>query len=953
MTSLGSSNSTSSNSSAASLANSIAAQASGQPGSVFPRLKVEDALTYLDQVKLQFERQPEVYNQFLDIMKEFKSQAIDTPGVISRVSTLFKGHNDLIEGFNTFLPPGYKIEIQANDLVHYTAPNSSMSTLVNQNVVVKPKNVQQTMSASAIVPATLVTNNGTQLPLNLAGANLVKSETPKLEPIVLATIPNNSNFKNLAQPLKLAPVTSTPSLVPLQNQPAQISVSTNQASTINAANAIVQQIANPQSSQSQAPSSQVEFGHAINYVNKIKARFSNQPEVYKSFLEILHTYQKQQKNMKDGIIPTNFLSESEVYAKVASLFKNQEDLLVEFSQFLPDANANQNNQTNSLATSDLSQLSAAPSQPANPPVSPKVKSEQNQTSTEPHRPLTPGDNASVSSISSNSSQKPIKRPTTSIPICSKKPKLNATQTQKPSPQSTPKPAQPSNLTNKSLTLTKHQPQAGPDSLRFGPINEITFFEKLKKALRTPQVYENFLKCLALFNQNIITTSELIKLVEPFLSKFSNLYRWFKDYVENIPFNGALNADCYSTDSAKEKISLPANNIHLEIDYLACKQYGASYRDISSYPQPISSGQTELCKLVLNSSYVSFPSWSEDSTFVTSRKNQYEDQMFRIEDERFELDVVLETNLCTIKVLENLMSKMGRMKSDELAKFKLDDSLGGDSQIVHMKAVQRIYADKSKDFIEGLKQNPQVAVPLVLKRLKAKDEEWREAKKNLEKTWREQVEKNYLKSLDYLATPFKQNDQKFLKTKSMINEIESIYNERNEAREESLAASGAHQSVVAGEAIKNCVLNHSDPHLVFRYEDKSVLEDAAALIIHHVKRQTTIQKEDKHKIKQIVYLFLPDLFFVSRGTLSDDESSDKLESDDNSGKKLRSNNGNGTPAARHTDTNKRRLTDVDVERNRNLPNEYKSPKAINDDNSLDDAESIDKHQEQDVTNAKNS
>lgn len=35
---------------------------------------------------------------------------IDTPGVIDRVSTLFAGHPNLIQGFNTFLPPGYKIE---------------------------------------------------------------------------------------------------------------------------------------------------------------------------------------------------------------------------------------------------------------------------------------------------------------------------------------------------------------------------------------------------------------------------------------------------------------------------------------------------------------------------------------------------------------------------------------------------------------------------------------------------------------------------------------------------------------------------------------------------------------------------------------------------------------------------------------------------------------------------
>lgn len=37
-------------------------------------LQVEDALSYLDQVKLQFGSQPQVYNDFLDIMKEFKSQ---------------------------------------------------------------------------------------------------------------------------------------------------------------------------------------------------------------------------------------------------------------------------------------------------------------------------------------------------------------------------------------------------------------------------------------------------------------------------------------------------------------------------------------------------------------------------------------------------------------------------------------------------------------------------------------------------------------------------------------------------------------------------------------------------------------------------------------------------------------------------------------------------------------
>ena len=76
---------------------------------------LNDALSYLDQVKVQFVEHPDVYNRFLDIMKDFKSGAIDTPGVIDRVSSLFAGNPDLIQGFNTFLPPGYRIECGTGD----------------------------------------------------------------------------------------------------------------------------------------------------------------------------------------------------------------------------------------------------------------------------------------------------------------------------------------------------------------------------------------------------------------------------------------------------------------------------------------------------------------------------------------------------------------------------------------------------------------------------------------------------------------------------------------------------------------------------------------------------------------------------------------------------------------------------------------------------------------------
>lgn len=67
-------------------------------------------------------------------------------------------------------------------------------------------------------------------------------------------------------------------------------------------------------------------------------------------------------------------------------------------------------------------------------------------------------------------------------------------------------------------------------------------------------------------------------------------------------------------------------------------------------------------------------------------------------------------------------------------------------------------------------------PVCLCRLKAKEEEWREAQQGFNKIWREQYEKAYLKSLDHQGVNFKQNDMKALRSKSLLNEIESVYDE---------------------------------------------------------------------------------------------------------------------------------------------------------------------------------
>ncbi|XP_071001191.1 paired amphipathic helix protein Sin3a-like isoform X1 [Oncorhynchus clarkii lewisi] len=548
----------------------------------------------------------------------------------------------------------------------------------------------------------------------------------------------------------------------------------------------------------------VEFNHAINYVNKIKNRFQGQPDIYKAFLEILHTYQKEQRNAKEaGGNYTPALTEQEVYAQVARLFKNQEDLLSEFGQFLPDANSSV---LLSKTTAD------------------RAESVRNDHGTTVKRPLMNNKQRL------NQNGCPIRRHSGAgaTPPVKKKPKM----------------------------LGKDHAMAEASKHSIG--TESLFFEKVRKALRSSEAYDNFLRCLLIFNQEVISRAELVQLVLPFLGKFPELFSWFKNF---LGYRESSHIESFPKERTTEGMAM-------EIDYASCKRLGSSYRALpKSYTQPKCTGRTPLCKEVLNDTWVSFPSWSEDSTFVSSKKTQYEEHIYRCEDERFELDVVLETNLATIRALEAVQRRLSRMTAEEQVKFRLDNTMGGCSEVIHRKAIQRIYGDKAADIIDGLKRNPAVSVPIVLKRLKMKEEEWREAQRGFNKIWREQNEKYYLKSLDHQGINFKQNDTKVFRSKTLLNEIETIYDERQEQASEDTAP------VPGG------------PHMTLTYQDSQILEDAAALIIHHVKRQVGIQKEDKYKIKQVIHHFIPDMLFARRGELSDveeEEDEEEEEEEDETG-----------------------------------------------------------------------
>lgn len=135
---------------------------------------------------------------------------------------------------------------------------------------------------------------------------------------------------------------------------------------------------------------------------------------------------------------------------------------------------------------------------------------------------------------------------------------------------------------------------------------------------------------------------------------------------------------------------------------------------------------------------------------------------------------MQTTRDLIKILEYVTKQMDVMTTEQLDNFTLDDCLGGQSTI-HIRTVRRIYGEeKTDDIIEGLKQVPKLAVPLVLKRLRQKDWEWTNVQKESNKMWEEQVKRYYLRSLDHMGAAFKQSDAKAIRPKSLLTEIETLH-----------------------------------------------------------------------------------------------------------------------------------------------------------------------------------
>ncbi|KAL6627568.1 hypothetical protein ACP70R_031294 [Stipagrostis hirtigluma subsp. patula] len=701
------------------------AQPQQTPFNAAQKLTTNDALVYLKAVKDKFQDKREKYEEFLEVMRDFKSERIDTNGVIIRVKTLFNGYPELILGFNAFLPKGYAIKLQEEK---------------------KP----------------------------------------------------------------------------------------------------------------------VDFVEAINFVNKIKNRFQHDEQVYKSFLDILNMYRKDNKSIQD------------VYQEVALLFSEHKDLLEEFQHFLPDTSV-----APQAVASSRGGLVRRDERSSLMPPGRGLQNEKRAYLSHADRDFSVDrpdvDHDRQRRRLDKEKERKVERDRRDYERDEKDGEHDSRELdvgqrkRKPFPKKTEDTAgvethQGGPSENHGLHSVSASSYDDKDALKREYTHEFLFCEKVKEKLEH-EAYQEFLKCLHIYSQEIITRSELKNLVNDILQQYPDLMDGFNEFLEHCEnidgflagvFNKRQTARVVKTEdkekdkereredrerdrekerdkererldkgstfsskegashkpsmfSGKEKYNL--SKPISELDLSNCQRCTPSYRLLpKNYPMPPASNRTDLGASVLNDHWVSVTSGSEDYSFKHMRKNQYEESLFRCEDDRFELDMLLESVNAATKRVEELIEKMQDNSVKPESPIRIDEHLSP----LNLRCIERLYGDHGLDVMDVLRKNASVALPVILTRLKQKQEEWSRCRSDFNKVWAEIYAKNYHKSLDHRSFYFKQQDTKNLSTKSLLTEIKEINEKKRKEDDVLLAiAAGNRRPIV--------------PNMTFEYVDSEIHEDLHKII----------------------------------------------------------------------------------------------------------------------------
>jgi paired amphipathic helix protein Sin3a len=572
------------------------------------------------------------------------------------------------------------------------------------------------------------------------------------------------------------------------------------------------------------------------YVTNIKKRFANTPSIYHTFLEILHTYQKEQRGIK------------EVLEQVSALFADHPDLLREFTFFLPDAVQEQ-------AKERLSRAAAEAEEKQRAALLGLAKDQEKRGATGWRTPKGKGQ---------------VLLPASSTKF------IDMTKPNEPSPG------------RPSASVGGQQ-----ETFVYNSGVERQFFDAVKAVLtsfsRDGQAYAEFIKTLDMYAQEILSRNDLLGYVERLLGKHKDLFEEFKRIISAI---GSPDAPAH--DDSWHSVPLS------EIDFSRCRRCSPSYRALPrDYPNPPCSERSKEEAAVLNDVWVSLPVGSEESyTFRHMRKNNEEETLFRCEDMRFEIDMCIDSNATTLQRLVKIYDELQFLSDKEpvtkgslliakkcpegvgaggkLFQYTLDGRVLG---VIHKHAIRRIYGDDGQEMLDLCFKNPAVAIPIVVNRLRQKDKEFRAAREILNRKWKEISELNYYKSIDHRGLTWRATDKRATSTRVLVADIKDRAENGGRESEASLSARlekakeehGTFYEVTMIDAmtfrmdlqnLPKPTKSIFSPHLSLEYDQNSWAQQDAYRILSHALERSSMNPTDKERCNKLWRDFIGPWFELS-------------------------------------------------------------------------------------------
>ncbi|KAF1745333.1 hypothetical protein MXB_733, partial [Myxobolus squamalis] len=512
-------------------------------------------------------------------------------------------------------------------------------------------------------------------------------------------------------------------------------------------------------------------------------RFNKDSEQYKSFLDVISFYQSNQRIVGE-CTPEGKKMHVDVYKNISKIFANNPDLLSEFINFLPEYvtlnpqliekdDLNKGKRKN-IPNEDIVAKIAPPIV-----ISKEFPAAISNSVINVHKP-------EVASLSFSTNQ--IK-------------------------------AFPS-------IIDDDIPKIVSGWFQDRGINSLIFddnFLKLSFTNLSPQISKHLIRCLSLYNANHLSPSDASSLIyqalkfnpplcESFLSKFN------EKHDTNVVLAVKATQNCPTDVNISSIVFL----FLFYFDLHLAKRIGQSYWPFKpEYIAPKCSGRTKLADLVLNDLYISQPILTEDTPFPGSKKTISLEILNKIEQERYDLDMIIHSNRSAIAWLENAQREIAHSKKSP--SIDLNATFYPSFPAINcLKALQRIYGEHISLVIEGLKHSAVETIKLVVNSLKMKEQECSDNQNRMNFHWSYDSRKHSLRALDFQGPSFKISDAKNMRVKNLVRELENNYNETPDFKEISI-----------------------------EFINQQICTDCLNFVRYSVKRISTINKSEKAKI----YIFI--------------------------------------------------------------------------------------------------